>query len=135
MVLLEKDYSTSGKFIPAWYGNKNRDVATQIVINYKAPTVALSRRILDPPKLKMISGEGTVNAFESELIVDYTKVIMEMVTGIENFGYVRDGKQVDIQIAADLFREGVPVEINGLIDEVGQFLQGLLQKKAVDQKN
>lgn len=126
----------SRKFVPEWNGNKSLPAGEQIEVTHKAPTLALVNRLIPKPSLKMIMGrEGQMEGGESEIIMDNTKIVREMVTEIRNLTLNVDGKSRKIVSAADLFAEDVPAVLSGLVDELGSYLQGVLNKKEVDAKN
>lgn len=126
----------SRKFVPEWNGNKSLVAGEQIEITHKAPTLALVNRLIPKPSLKMMMGkDGQMEGGESEIIMDNTKIVREMVTEIRNLSISVDGKARKIVTAADLFGEDIPAVLSGLVDEIGAYLQGVLNKKEVDAKN
>jgi len=127
------DVSVSRVYIPDWLENKKD--ATPIEIHHKAPSVALLNRLVPKSVFRMTTDkDGNPSGGESEFVMDYSKVVREMVTEVRNFSLNVDGKEQAIRTAADLFGD-VPAVVSGLIDEVGQYLTALLQKKVVDPKN
>jgi len=126
----------SRKFVPEWNGNKSLADGEQIEITHKAPTLALVNRLIPKPSLKMIMGkDGSMDGGESEIVMDNTKIVREMVTEIRNLSISIDGKVRKIITAADLFGDDIPSVLSGLVDEVGAYLQGVLNKKDIDAKN
>lgn len=128
------EVSVNKVFIPEWNGNKQEN--QPIEIHHRVPTMALFNKLIPKPSIRLtIDKDGNSDGGETEINVDYTKVVRDMVTEIRNFSINTDGKEVPIKLASDLFGENAPPVVSGLVDEVGQYLTALLQKKVVDPKN
>lgn len=124
------EISRTQEFIPEWNGNKNE--AKPITVKYKNPTMSMYERLIPKPKLKVrIGADGKSEGAESDVIIDNTKIIKEMVTGITNFEINDGDKNYNIKTAEELFGDA-PACISGLIDEIGVYLQGVLSTKAED---
>lgn len=118
------------EYTPEWRGN--RDADKPIVVKYKAPTMAMYEKLIPKPKLKLnISAAGDPEGGETEVVIDNTKIIKEMVTGIFNLDIKTADKEYSIKTADELFGTA-PVAISGLVDEIGAHLQGILAVKAKD---
>lgn len=127
------DVTVNRVFIPEW--NNNKLEIQKVEVGHKAPTVALFNKLIPKPVYKMsVDKDGNGAGGESEVVLDYSKIVKEMVTDIQNLSYKVDGKEVKIEKAMDLFGD-VPPALSGLIDEIGLYLSSLLQTKVVDPKN
>jgi hypothetical protein len=129
-------FTSEREFTPKWNNNEAED--NPIVVRHKAPSVALFNQLIPKPVLKFVTGkDGEAEGSEVEMTIDNTKVVRQMVTEIRNFELIDSttGNKIKIEKAGDLFGENVPPAVNGLIDEIGQHLTLLLQKKAFDEKN
>lgn len=118
------------EFKPEWRGNRESD--KPITVKFKAPTMAMYEKLIPKPKLKLnISKEGESEGGETEVVIDNTKIIKEMVTSILNLDIKTPDKEYSIKTADELFGTA-PVAISGLVDEIGTYLQGILAVKAKD---
>ena len=66
-------------------------------------------------------------------VLDRTKIINKLVTGIMGLSVECDGKEVQIKTASQLLSAGV--ELDELVSEIFAHLQMVLNAKAVDEKN
>jgi hypothetical protein len=118
------------EFIPEW--NENKKCSSPIVVKHKNPTMSMYERLIPKPKLKVrIAADGKSEGAESDVVIDNTKIIKEMVTGISNLDIDNksNGKTYSIRTAEELFGDG-PVVLSGLVSEIGSYLQNVLSKKA-----
>ncbi len=122
------------EYTPEW--NNNRKEAEPIVVKHKVPTMALTNRLIPKTSVTMKMDEnGKMSGGESELVIDNTRLVRDMVTSIRGLT-VKDGsKEYQIVTAGDLFSENAPPALAGLIDELGLYFQELLTKKEVEAKN
>jgi len=127
--------SNENKFIPEW--NDNAKDANPIEITYKTPTMSLYSNLIPKPSITLKMGtDGQMDGGETEMVIDNSKIVKEMITGIKNLSFTEDGgKEVTIKDGKELFGSGVPSVFSGLVDEIGAYLQGVLNKKVVDAKN
>lgn len=122
------------EYIPEWNSNKTDE--KPIVIVHKAPTTVLSEMLIPKPVFKMKMGnDGNGSVSETEFTVDYKKIVKEMVIEIKNLTIDVDGKPLVITNVTDLFSPSTPSCINGLVDDVGLYLQTLLSAKEAKTKN
>jgi hypothetical protein len=118
------------EFKPTWRNNLEAD--QPITVKHKAPTMSLYEKLVPKPRLKlMIDAQGDSQGGETEMVIDNTKIIKEMVTGISNLEIKTPTREYSIRTAAELFGD-VPVDIRELVDEIGTYLQGVLARKAKD---
>ena len=128
------DVSTVKEYIPSWNNNKTSD--SPIIVKHKAPSMALYGQLVPRPSIKLsIDAEGKSSGGETEMTLDYTKIVKEMVLTIENLELNIDGKTMRLCNSGDLFGGSTPSMISGLVDELGAHFQMLLSKKDVDEKN
>lgn len=127
--------SNEYKFIPTWNGNSSEP--NPIEVTFKAPTMSLYSNLIPKPNIKMkMDINGNMAGGETEMVIDNSKLVKDMVTDIKNLTYVVDGgKEVTIKDGKELFGTGVPSVFSGLVDEIGAHLQGVLNNKVVDPKN
>lgn len=122
--------SNKTDYIPKWRGNDKLPVAEQIKIEHRLPTVAIKEKLF--PKRFEFDAKGDVTgSFE----IDRKKILEAFITGISNVAYILDdGKDVTYKVISvdNLFK--APPEFDGLIDELYNYFQDLLNRK-VDEKN
>lgn len=125
------------EFIPDWNGNKALPENEQIVIYHKAVSSHLKERLIPKPSYKMtgVAGQDGESRWETDIFVDNTRLVKEMVEKIKNFSVFVDSPDsnsttVHIKTADDLFGSLVPPEVSGLVEEIGQYLQKLFAAKA-----
>jgi hypothetical protein len=128
------------EFIPSWNENLSLPDAEQIKIIHKAPTMELYNRLIPKPSLKLSMNEkGEMDGGETEVSVDNSRLVREMVTDVRNLAFELEGahetKKVVILKGNDFFTGNAPAEVSGLVDEIGSYLQSVLTKKVVDAKN
>jgi hypothetical protein len=126
--------STQNEFVPEWNHNKTSD--EPIVVQHLAPTLALYNKLIPKPVVEMrldkdMNGDGGV----TQVTIDNTKLVREMVTNIKNLTLDIDGKPVKILTGAELFGPNIPAVLAGLVDEIGSHLQTILTKRTIDSKN
>ena len=134
--------SNQREFIPEFNGNKELGGSDQIKILHDAPTMAIKEKVM--PRAFDLDKDGQVS---THVEIDRKKIFKAFNVKVVNAAYekpvaadikadvrvVSDGKAlVKVQTPEDLFN--APVEFDPLIDEVYQYLQELLNKKA-DEKN
>lgn len=134
--------SDKREFVPEFNGNKELPDAEQIKVIHDAPTMAIKERVM--PRAFDLDKDGQVS---THVEIDRKKIFKAFNIKIINAAYEKpvtadikggarvtgDGKAlIKVQTAEDLFN--APVEFDGLIDEVYQYLQNLLNAKA-DEKN
>jgi hypothetical protein len=126
--------STTKEFIPEW--NNNRASTNPISITHKAPTMALYNALVPRPSIKLtIDSDGKSSGGETEMTLDYTKTVKEMLLVISNLELNIDGRTVSICNAGDLLGGNTPCMLSGLVDELGAYFQMLLTTKSIDEKN
>lgn len=126
--------SVNNTFIPEWDGNRELPAGEQIRVRHKSPSVAMKERLF-PREFSVAQRDADSKDMltSMSIVVDRKKVIAEMVDGIDNCGYEGDdGTVKHIKTAAQLFES--PIEFDPLIEEIYNYLQGLLVQK-VDEKN
>ena len=129
------ELSLSKDYIPEWNGNKDLPVGEQIVVSYKAPSMALYQALMPKPALKMVTNlEGQITGGETEYVIDNAKLVEAMVTGIKNLDIKINGATTSFTTARALLKDA-PSVLSGLVDEIGTFLQNILANKVVDAKN
>lgn len=126
-------FKRENEFVPEW--NKNKDEDKPIKVLYREPTMALKEKLIDKPKIEVTYNEKMESdGGKSVVVVDNTNIVKKMVTKIENLEIDVDGKKRQLTTADDLFGD-VPSELSGLVDEIGNYLQGVLLAREVDTKN
>lgn len=124
------NFSLSREYTPTWNGNQNED--EPIVIEHKAPTLKLKSQLVPNPKFVFTGEPGSDKQnFNLEYSVNNRKVFEGMVTKVRNLTV--NGK--NITSPKDLMQDDIPAQLGGLIDEVGQYLQSLLQETEINEKN
>jgi hypothetical protein len=122
--------SVNREFIPKWNGNDKAPVAEQIKIQHKAPTVTIKEKAF--PKSFEFGADGEV---KGHFDVDRKKLIMAFSPTFTNISYTfDDGKEVVKKIATVEQLFDAPSVFDGLIDELYNYFQELLNEK-VDTKN
>jgi hypothetical protein len=121
------------EYVPDWENNK--DDPNPIVITHKAASAALSAKLIPKAVLRVTGSKGVEQAWETEITVDNEKLCRAMIIDIKNLEFDVDGKVFTVRNADGLFGEDVPAGLTGLVDEIGQYFQGLLSEKVVDTKN
>ena len=127
--------STVKEYIPEW--NNNRANLNPISVKHRAPSMALYGALVPKPSIKLtIDADGKSSGGETELTLDYTKTVKEMLLSIDNLELsMDDGRTISICNAGDLLGGNVPCMLSGLVDELGAYFQTLLTKKSIDEKN
>ena len=127
------------EFIPEWNGNKELSEVEQIKIYYKAPSISI-KEDLSPMKFDLIPSKDKYDEKGNPLmeqkmtyVLDRTKIINKLVTGIVGLSIEADGKEVQIKTASQLLSAGV--ELDELVSEIFAHLQSVLNSKVVDEKN
>jgi hypothetical protein len=123
-------------FVPKWNGNESED--KPIKIHYKNPSMPLYEKLIPRPELLVkISPDGISQGGESKMVIDNKAIVLEMVEKIENLEVpTAAGTVRQITKPNQLYEDGVPSYVSGLVDEIGSYLQGILSKKAgVSAKN
>jgi len=119
-------------FVPKWRDNDKADDGEQIKIHYKAVTVAIKEKILP----REFSYEKDASGDMSPVMnfrIDRKKYLDELVTKIENLGYIsEDGVEIKVATVNQLFAG--PVEFDGLIDEIYAFFNELVTSR-INEKN
>lgn len=134
MIIQTLDVSVNREYVPKWMNNEQDN--NPIVIVHKAPSSFLFNTLIAKPTLKMtIDSDGNSNGGETDIQIDHSKLVKSMVVNIKNLEFDMEGKSFVVKTAGDLFGVYVPAEVNGLVDEIGNYLATLLQKKVVDVKN
>lgn len=121
--------SMKREFVPKFNGNDKVQVADQIRVEHKAPSLAMKEKLF--PKVYQFDQNGEVTGtFE----LDRVKVIREFILEIKNLYYKNDDidGNVRIRTADDLFK--APTDFDALVDELYNYFQDLLNKK-VEEKN
>lgn len=128
--------SLEREFVPKFNGNRELAILEQIKVIHKAPSVALREKYTPRTQIRYNFDEaGKSKGGTAEIDVDRSGIITGMVTRFENLGY-RDkgGRDKMIVNAKELFSDDTPSEFNDFIDELVEYLQGILSKK-VETKN
>jgi hypothetical protein len=126
-------------FVPEWKENKEQPEVDQIKVYYKAPTIAMKDSLFER-KFDFVQSADKKNADGNPVMepmmsitVDRYKIINALVSKIENLVAEEDGIDKPIKSTAQLFSAGV--EFDGLVEEIYTFLNGLINQRAVDEKN
>ena len=127
------------EFIPEWNGNKELSEVEQIKVYYKAPSISI-KEDLSPMKFDLVPSKDKYDEkgnpqMEQKMtyVLDRTKIINKLVTGIMGLSVECDGKEVQIKNASQLLSAGV--ELDELVSEIFAHLQSVLNSKVVDEKN
>lgn len=121
--------SMKREFVPKFNGNDKAPVADQVRVEHRAPMLGMKEKLF--PKVYQFDQSGEVTGtFE----LDRVKVIKEFVLEIKNLYYKSDETDTNVRIrtADDLFK--APTDFDGLVDELYNYFQDLLNKK-VEEKN
>lgn len=119
-------------FVPKWRENDKADDGEQIKIHYKAVTVAIKEKIL-PRQFSYEKDDNGEMAPVMNFKIDRKKYLDELVTKIDNLGYINeDGVEVKVATVNQLFAG--PVEFDGLIDEIYAFFNELVTSR-INEKN
>ena len=131
--------SLTREFIPEWHGNRELSEVEQIKFYYKAPSISI-KEDLSPMKFDLIPSKDKYDEKGNPLmeqkmtyVLDRTKIINKLVTGIVGLSIEADGKEVQIKTASQLLSAGV--ELDELVSELFAHLQSVLNNKVVDEKN
>ena len=131
-MILQPSIALSRVFIPKWRENDKADSGDQIKIHYRPVTVSIKEKIMPRDFSFEPDANGTMKPSMS-IRIDRRKYLDELVTKIENLGYVSDdGIEIKVATVAQLFSG--PVELDGLIDEIYAFLNELITSR-IDEKN
>jgi hypothetical protein len=131
-MILQPSVATSRVFIPKWRDNDSADANEQIRIHYRPVTVAIKEKII--PRDFAFEQDANGNMKPSMSIrIDRKKYLYELVTKIENLGYIsEDGVEIKITTVEQFFSG--PVEFDGLIDEIYAFFNDLVTSR-INEKN
>ena len=135
---MEVSVFETNEYIPEW--NKNQEDENPIVIEHKEPTMDLCSKLLPKPKIKLqIDPEGGMVGGEADMPVDTERMVKRMTLGIRNLTVKKTqkgGKDVflEIKTVEDLFSPKAPAFLNGLVIELGNYYQKILNKET-DTKN
>ena len=127
------------EFIPEWNGNRELSEVEQIKFYYKAPAISIKADLspmkcdLVPSKYKYDEKRNPLMEQKMTYVLDRTKIINKLVTGIVGLSIEADGKEVQIKTASQLLSAGV--ELDELVSELFAHLQSVLNNKVVDEKN
>lgn len=119
--------SLTGAFVPEFMGNKDLPTAEQIKVTHKRPSITTKEKLF--PRQFNFDQSGQA---QMSITVDRKKLIEELVTKIENCGYIADGIEIPIRTVKQLF--DAPVEFDTLIEELYTHLNEIVNAKA-DEKN
>jgi len=121
--------STKREFIPKFNGNDKAPAAEQVKFIHKAATISMKEKLF--PREFEYGADGKVSG---SFVVDRKKIIREFVIDMLNISYQYDDSKeiVKVKNVDDLFN--APPEMDGLIDEVYNYFQDLLNQK-VNEKN
>lgn len=125
-----KTVSTIRQYTPVVWGNEQEPIAERIIVEHRAPTVAIKEKIF--PKVFKYDETGEVSG---EFEIDRGKVLREFITEIKNLYVVEDTEKdtrFRIRTADDLMKASI--EFEELIDELYKYFQELLNRK-FDEKN
>ena len=127
--------TSTNSFIPTWNGNK--ESLNPIEVIHKAPTMALHSQLIPKTAIHMkLSPDGSYQGGEMDVVIDTTRIVKTMVSEIRNLSYSMDGgKEIQITKGSELYGDSIPSLFSGLADEIGSYLQTLLNNKEVDAKN
>jgi hypothetical protein len=130
---MELILSSQRTFIPEFNGNKKLPAAEQISVVYKAPTMAMKRRLIPHPDFKFnYDSSGNVKGGEVEVKSDSRMIIDGMLIKIVNVSYKTSDDSKPITNSAQLYE--APVEFDELAEEIATHFRSELQKK-VEEKN
>lgn len=125
--------SLKKEYIPTWNDNQTSDKPVKVY--HKAPTMALKDKLIPKPKIKMVVDGDGAKGGETEMVVDNSGLVLEMVTSIENLEVYVDGKNIPITTAKELYGDNAPTELSGLADELGKYFQEILTNREINTKN
>ncbi len=121
------------EYIPEWNGNA--DSSDPIKVIHKVPTMALANNLIPKPVIKMKVGKEGTEGGETEMTIDTTKIVKEMVIEIKNLTIDYGNGVKNLKDGDDLFSEDAPAMLQGLADELGKYFQTLLTDRTVNTKN
>jgi len=131
-MILQPTTSKIRVFVPEWRDNNKQDDGDQIKIHYRAVTVTIKEKIL-PREFSYEKGSDGEMAPVMNIRIDRKKYLDELVTKIENLGYINeDGVEVKVSTVAQLFAG--PIEFDGLIDEIYAFFNEIVTSR-INEKN
>lgn len=116
------------EYVPKWNDNDKLPAAEQIRVAHKAPTVAIKEQVF-PKKFELGSDGKVTGTFE----VDRKRTISAFSPTITNCAYIMDDGKDKTKKIIDV--EGLfsaPSEFDGLIDELYEYFQGLLNAKVAE---
>jgi hypothetical protein len=122
--------SSKREYVPKFNDNGKAPVADQIKILHKAPTIAIKERLF-PKRFEFDKDGDVTGSFE----IDRYRILKEFIVEIINCSYkITDEMDVVVKIrdAKSLF--DAPPEFDSLIDELYNYFQELLNRKA-EEKN
>lgn len=131
-MILQPSVTASRVFIPKWRENDTADAGEQIKIHYRPVTVAIKEKVIP----RDFSFEKDANGEMSPSMtirIDRKKYLAELITKIENLGYIsEDGIEMKVATVDQLFLG--PVEFDSLIDEIYAFFNELVTSR-INEKN
>lgn len=126
------DFDLKKEFIPEWNKNKELPELEQVVVEHFAPTGKLKDKLIDKPSMIVKADpKGDKQEVEIEYKLDTKRIVRGMGVKIKNLKW----KDRDIKTVEDCYGDGVPQVFTALVDEIGQYLQSLLQESEIDTKN
>lgn len=130
--------STQREYIPEWNNNKNDPNPIRVI--HKAPDITLRELLIPKPTIVMKTGQDGVEGGEMEVVIDHSKVVKAMTISIQNLTIeMTDENGVPtprvIINADELMAKGVPAAFYGLVEELGNYYQKILQQREVNEKN
>jgi len=129
------EISKEGVFIPEFNGNKKLPATDQITVRYKIPTVAIKNRCRSNPEAKAVSSsDGKIEHMEIVLKKDSVNTLTEMLVSISGCSY-GDGNGTDKQIISANDLINAPIHFEPLLKEIVAEFDGVLDKKAIEEKN
>ncbi|MDR2134852.1 MAG: hypothetical protein LBP27_07060 [Treponema sp.] len=123
---MEITVSKTRTFVPEWNGNKKLPEDEQIVVTYPALNISLRKQIIGRNTIRFeydkdgnpTGGSGEMSLFDKEAAI---RKIKPVITNLKI-----DGKQVIS--AEDLL--AAPVELYGLVEEIGSHFQDEFKKES-----
>lgn len=130
--------SNQREYIPNW--NNNKSDPNPIVVVHKVADITMREQLIPKPTIVMKTGQDGMEGGEMEVTIDHTRLVKAMVLNIKNLTIaVPDAQGVTtnrlILTADELLSPGIPASLYGLVEELGNYFQKILQQREVNEKN
>jgi hypothetical protein len=129
------EIAREGAFVPAFNKNRELPATDQIVVRYRAPTIAIKNRCRKQAQTTGIADpKGVLERMEIVIERDDLATLNEMLVSVSNCSYGGNGeKERSIVSAQDLVN--APIDFEPLLKEIVEEFNSLLDHAEIDEKN